>query len=596
MFTAKLKSLLSHIILFSMLITNLCYADSLDTQLSRDRIDSGDTFTVSFILKSTSNRTTPDFSPFEKDFQILSNNYGNSISIINGTMTTQSYWQLTLLPKRTGELLIPEIDFGNVKSAARKLTVSDISNSVVSNQQESSVFVEADVNNTSPYTQSQVVYTFKLFYQSQLENPVVEVPQTKDATFIQLGDGTQYETTIKGKPYVVIEKKFALFPHNAGKLVIPPARFRALSYDMNSNISYGPFSINEPKRLLLSTKAFKLNVKSIPEQFQGTTWLPAKNIALTEKWSDDSRVWEAGNPVTRTIAVQATGLRADQIPDLKIDKVDGMNVYVDPPKRSNNIQGDSLTGVLEQQITYIPNTSSSFTIPPIKLQWWDTRKNIATSTQLNAMTIQIKGKNTNTGSPSHSQTIKAISNTTPHQAPDTSASEKQTNAEIVSLPFYYSIWFWVAMLSFLIWFITIILLRIKKPTTKQAKFNPLKNDDIKLSYSHPEFSDANFKKACKNGDAASAKQLLLSWAKKIWSDEVLNLEKLSQIINDHSFSIIINDLEQAVYANHGNVWNGQDLLSSYEKLKKQHKFKTSHFTKNKMTSAAQQEPLPPLNP
>jgi len=56
-------------------------------------------------------------------------------------------------------------------------------------------------------------------YQSQLENPLVEIPQTKDVTFIQLGDGNQYETTVKGKPYIVIEKNLeqAIYANHVDK-------------------------------------------------------------------------------------------------------------------------------------------------------------------------------------------------------------------------------------------------------------------------------------------------------------------------------------------------------------------------------------------
>lgn len=596
MYMAKLKSLLCLVILFGALIANSSYADSLATQLSRNKIESGDTFTISYILKSNASRTTPDFSPLEKDFQILSNNYGNSISIVNGSMTTQSYWQLILLPKRTGELIIPEISFGNIKSEARKLLVSDVNNDVANDTQASPVFVEADVNNASPYTQSQVVYTFKLFYQSQLENPVIEIPQTKEATFIQLGDGSQYETTIKGKPYMVIEKKFAIFPHNPGKLIIPPAKFSALSYNINANISYGqPFSINAPKRLLLSTKAFKLNVKNIPAQYHGATWLPASNISLTERWSDNSLTWDAGNPVTRTIIVQATGLRADQIPDLIIDKIDGINVYVDPPKRSNHIQDNTVIGTLEQQITYIPNTPAALTIPSLKLAWWNTKTNSAASTQLNDIAIQVKGSNVNqnVATPPNSANQTPIIQSSNLHTP--AIPPAQPTGKPASPPFYSSIWFWLSMVSFFIWFITLILFSLKK----KIKVNQLQSaaiDSVKQIKSQPDFSDASFKHACETGDAASANQLLLSWAKKIWKDELLNLEELCDMINDQAFTILVKDLEHAVYANHIEKWNGRDLLLSYEHLKKHHRRKTSSVEKNKKANLNQKEPLPPLNP
>lgn len=572
-------------------ISSLSYADALDTQLSRDKIALGETLTLSFTLTSNASTPSPDFSALENDFRILGTNYGNTINMLNGAITTQSFWQLTLEPKKAGVIMIPEINFGQLKSAARKLVIEETRNPVMNTRQDDApVFVQAEVNTTTPYIQSQVLYTFKLFYQSPLDNPRVEIPQIKDATFVQLSDANYYQTIIKGKTFLVVEKNFAFFPQKSGTIVIPSSHFTALTYDANSNVTNNPFYMTTSKTLSLATQAFTLTVRNIPDSFSGSTWLPAKNISLTEKWSSHPDQWELGNPVTRTITVKAQGLRADQIPDLSIDKIAGMTIYVDPPKRSNSIQNNTMIGSLEQKITYLPNLSQSFTIPVLKLNWWNLQTNTNAIAQLNSLTVLMKGKIINT--------FSIPSNRTPNSTA-ISASNPTSNIpakiNVVSDPFYLSIWFWIAVFLLITWVITLWLIW-RKRSDKNKHVNSVSRQD-----KHPvdiaiELSDKNFEQACEKGDAAFAQQFLLFWAKKRWPETSLNLEKLRDSICDVNFKLALTHLEQAIYAKEVVSWDGHALLAAYQQWKKQGNNHPSSVINTKQTRGGQLDPLPPLNP
>lgn len=565
------------IILFIFLgICNLCHADTLNAQLSSEKIVFGDSVTLTFVLDSSSSNNNPNFSALEKDFHILSTNYGNSISMVNGSVSTKTFWRLTLEPRKAGAITIPEIDFGKVKSTAQKLIVEDTSAPIATGTGNAPAFVQAEISSTAPYIQSQVVYTFKLFYQSQLDNPKIEMPQIKDATFMQLGEGNQYQTTIKGDQYLVIEKSFAIFPQKPGDISIPPTYFRALTYDNNPNTMYDPFDVNTPKPLALATQTFTLAAQKIPTNYQGKTWLPAKNITLTEKWSTDAAQWEAGNPVTRTIIVVADGLRADQIPDLAIDKMADVNVYVDTPKRNNNLQSKSITGILEQKVTYIPNSSKSFTIPAIKLNWWNTEKNTNAISELNSKAVQVTGKINNIAS-------------TPIQSASTIVNPIQkpiaiSKPEIKTIPFYLSVWFWIAIFIFTLWIMTLWLFWNKR-SVKNIKTNNEKT---------AELNDKDFKHACEQGNAIAAQQFLLIWARNQWSDVPLNLEKLCEIVNDTSFKDALKNLEQAIYAKTVTPWNGNALFTAYQKMKKTKKHRLNFMRAKKKNSSS--ELLPPLHP
>jgi len=173
-------------------------------------------------------------------------------------------------------------------------------------------------------------------------------------------------------------------------MTILPMKFHALALDENATGYYDPFNFDQPKAVSVSTKDFNLTVRDVPANYQGGAWLPAKNISLTEQWGDNTGRWESGTPVTRTIKLEAQGLRADQLPDLVIDKINNVSVYVDRPNRNNDIRNDMVVGVYEQKVTYIPNGTQSFTIPPLKINWWNTQTNTNAVAQLQAMPVHVK--------------------------------------------------------------------------------------------------------------------------------------------------------------------------------------------------------------
>jgi hypothetical protein len=544
------------------------FADEVKTELSKDKIGMGDTFTLLFTINGRPSSATPDFNVLQKDFAILDTNYGNSVEMINGVTTVQTFWRLTLSPRQMGTLTIPAISFGDDKSLARQITVTDAAVATLSDVKEAPIFITAQVSNTKPYVQSQVLYTFKLYFQSQLENPRLEIPQVKDATMVQLADGSQYQTKVNGKDYMVVEKNIAIFPQKSGSIIVPAAFLRTMA-DVGSPVMRNdPFYMPSLQSLTFATKTLTLNVQKIPDTFQGTTWLPAKNITLTETWSTPSDQWEAGNPVTRTITLTAEGLRADQLPDLTLDKIGGVNMYIDPPQRSNDLKNNVVIGTLEQKVTYIPNLTQPFTLPAVKVNWWNLQTNTNAVAKLVAQTIQVAGKMTTTSShPANS----------PAAATVTTAKPK---ANITTDKFYLSVWFWISVFLLLSWLTSLWL---RKRPEKKAESAP------KAVSATPalEFDPKSFALACKQGNPVMAQQFLLAWAKKQWPATPMNLEKLRHLSNNAEFTIALENLAQVLYAKNVTAWQGQDLLTAFNALKKQ---------SEQLKPVTKLEPLPPLNP
>lgn len=595
----KSKVLFLFSLIFSLFycLLNLAYAELVDTTLSRDRIALGETVTVSFNLSNVKANKMPDFSVLKNDFRILGSNRSTEFNILNGVTHSQTLLQLTLEPKKTGELLIPEIDFGNAKSQPHKLQVSEAATTIRNDQQNSVAFVQAEVNTTSPYVQSQILYTFKLFYRSQLENPSLELPQIENATLSQVDDDKSYQTTINGERFLVLEKHFAIFPQKPGKLIIPPTRFRALQLDINSGFMNDPFFRSATtEAVTLATQSFTLDVQKIPSSFKGKIWLPAKNITLTEKWSSDPNRWEVGNPITRTITIEAQGLRADQIPDLPHESIPSVNIYTDPPHRSNAMQANAILGTWQQKITYIPNQQQSLTIPAIELNWWNTQTNSNAIAKLKPFFVEVQAKMTNAGSVPANSTLAMNVPDTVKQTKTLSQENPASPIQPAKIktdstkPFYSSIWFWISIFLFVIWLITLGWQR-KNKVAKGENLNVTKNfrSDMPLN-------DKSFSQACEQGDTALVQKFLLLWAKTQWQNPPRNLRKLREMISDDNFKKALADLEHALYANKMVCWKGDALLAAYKQAQKHKIHNPSILVEGELTQQRQQDPLPPLNP
>jgi len=546
------------VFLFCLISPLLVFASNIETKLSSDHVEQGDIFTLSFIQHHAANNgqqdaaavSHPDFSALEKDFKILSNNYGSSFQNLNGVMTAETFWQLSLSAKTSGKLVIPVIQFGNEKSLPGQITVSEkkIINDALPTP-TSPVFLQATIDHPSAYIQSQLIYTLKIFYKLPLQNTNIEMPQSDDLMFMDLGKDKSYETTLQGQRYAVVEKQLALFAKNSGAIEIPATHLTAVIYDNSQNFS-NPFMMATPQQISRDTHPINVTVIPIPPAFKSKAWLPATQLKLSERWSQDVAQWSQGEPITRTIVVDADGLRADQLPDINLPKLPNANVYVDAPKRENKIIDHHLVGHLEQTVTYILNTPRRYTIPAIQLRWWNVQTDTEDIAQLPALDVDVKGV----------LAMKA----TPITQPATESNSLPLPLPVMKQPSKFK------NLMIIVFIFLLLLLMIIYAVYKRKK-RPNKVAEKKAN--HVLLLEKEFLQACRRNDAKLALRYLLQLDFK---DETLLAEK--------------NKLQAYFYGNHSQPWQGEDLLRAYQAWRALKPSQAKTVDKPILNA------LPPLNP
>jgi len=237
-FSRAHKFLLLTIFMFFSMNIN---AALITTSIDRDPVNFGESFRLTF-ESSDSVDDDPDFSPLQKDFQIISNNVSSNMRIINGSISSSKKWQLVVLPNRPGTLRIPSISFGRDKSQAMTVTVAKGQGRKNNNRANQDVFLEVAVKPDQPYVQSQIVYTVRLYRSINTANASLTEPQISgvNAVIDKIGEDRNYELTVRGKRYAVVERNYAIYPQASGIMTISSLTFRGQP-SRGSFFSFDPF-------------------------------------------------------------------------------------------------------------------------------------------------------------------------------------------------------------------------------------------------------------------------------------------------------------------------------------------------------------------
>lgn len=502
----------------------------------------------------------PDFSPLEKNLTILGRSTSSSTQIINGKVSHSKKWILEVIADNAGTITIPSIHFGKDRTKPLKITVSSGNNNqnniAGGTDENDDIFIKTEISTVSPYVQAQIIYTVKLFRAVNTSNASLTEPEVKggQAVIQKLGDDINYETRHAGRSYAVVERRYAIFPQQSGKVTIEPVIFRGQTGRGGFFIDpFGP----PPKTVVSRSKSVELNVKPIPAAFTGDHWLPARNLNIQEQWSHDPSSIPAGEAVTRTLTLHADGLPASQLPGTSSDLSDDFKQYPDQPVLNENSDDKGLSGTREEKTAIVPLKSGDYVLPKISIPWWNTETDKPETAVLpERHIIIVPGSNTVTSTPSP-QNVPAINNATPETA-ISGANKKQILPAVVINS--ESHWKWISLLLGILWLITLLL------WWWFTFRNNSNNSNIKLSKqnaANPEFSQSSLKQACKSNDPIRAKQTLLVWGRMLWPENPpANLGALAKRCPE-DLSRQLMRLNEFLYGRRQAGWNGELLWTAF---------------------------------
>lgn len=527
----------------------------------------------SFTLEITSDADfdlQPDTSVLDKDFYVGNSSQLSNTTIINSQMQRSMTWTYVLMPKHAGALTIPPITLGKQQSEPIVVAVKEPEYAPPG---EAEVFVTSEVDFDDTYVQAQVLLTVKIYRSVATRQPSLRDPEVSGAeTLVELaGDDKSYESVINGTAYNVIERVYALYPQESGEIQISPARFEARVL-RNGRIT---------GRKVFQSDARTVTVKPIPPPPPGypdATWLPARELDLSEDWSRDPAKITAGEPVTRHVTTSVLGQLETQIPAIKPPATPGLNVYPDKPELTRRSEDRGIRGIRKDQYAIIGTTPGKVVLPALELPWWNVEEGKWEVAKLPERPIEVLPATTTAAPPRPA---------TPAEQPAPVTGESDTTppgqAPAQSRPAGEFLWQRISEGLGVLWLLTIVgwwwmsRQRAPRKVPRQTAPTPLHRQQAR----HLKTA----RKAALDGDAAAVRQSLLEWARLEWPDDAPRsvgalAARVSEPLADE-----LRRLSRLSYGPQPEPWDGAAMAKALRS-----------FSVTDTKTRPDNDPLPPLMP
>ena len=323
-----------------------------------------------------------DASALEREFDVVGRSSSRDVQILNGERRSTVTWVLEIAPREVGVFTVPAVTVGGVESELVTLTVTEAPRGAARD-----VFVEAVVDTRTPWVQSQVLLTLSVFRAIDIIDGSLGEPAGNGLDVRALGDDTRREEERDGRRYLVVERRFALFPQRSGRLVVEPI---ALTVSVPTDPTRVRGFFAPTRRLTRRTEAIALDVRPRPDASRGW-WLPASDVVLEEASRAGAAGGEVrvGEPLTRAVRLRASGVLDTQLPELATPDVDGLAIYADDPLRASDVGPDGIESTLTLSLAVIPERPGTFELPPVTLDWFDVEEGRARTASLPARTLTV---------------------------------------------------------------------------------------------------------------------------------------------------------------------------------------------------------------
>lgn len=522
---------------FACVLCGTLHAAEVRAWLDRNSMQLGETVTLNVEVSGDTRVPQPDFSALSQDFDLLGTQSSSSMNIVNGQTSTKLLWAVGLQPKRAGTLTIPALDVAGQKTSALTLNVQQGAASS-SAKAGDDVYIEVSADPRAPYVQQQIRLTVKLYFALNFSDGGLEDPQGDGLVVHKLGQDTYYAADVGGRRYRVWERRYAVVPEKSGNLTVPSIAFRGHAIDpadVNSFFSRG-------RAVTARSEAISFDVRPRPAASGTEAWLPARSITLTADGIADHASARVGEPLTLTLHLRAQGLGFEQLPDLKLPKVDGADIYPDKSSTQNHDDGEWLYGERERKFAIVPNRPGPLVLPAVSLGWWDTAHDRAANAEAPSLTLDVQPvAGTPTGSAS---AINPASTPTPPVQQETKTGRTGSVAEASAGDPQAARWRTIAIAALLLWVVTVLagggwwLARRRRgqALTPAPSANGASQSALR----------AAFLSAARQADWPGSARALLAWARHS-KPQVRNLGELAQLISDSSQAAAVRALDRACY-------------------------------------------------
>jgi hypothetical protein len=352
---------------------------AIQAEVDRTALTTDETLLLTVTLHSSSLLDAPRPSlPVLTGFNVVGSSSSSQISIVNGDVTSVVVYSYRLQPYETGDLEIEPISvtIGGQTHSTEPITVHVSQGTgapapapAPSSRQPASppattsmelagqdLFVEAAVDNPTPYVGQQVVYTFRFYEASNLwGQPGYEAPTFTGFWSEPQRDQQEYQVQAAGRIYRVTEVRTILFPSVVGPVTIDPARL---------TIPGGLFRAGQT----LQTKPVELNVQPLPpgapSGFDGA--VGQFNLTATV----EPTLGKVDEPLTWQVTLSGRG-NVSIAPDPVWPEIDGWRSFESQATVHSEIRDGQVVGSRTYERLLVPSLEGESVIPSLEYVYFD---------------------------------------------------------------------------------------------------------------------------------------------------------------------------------------------------------------------------------
>jgi hypothetical protein len=264
--------------------------------------------------------------------------------------------------------------------------------------------------------------------------------------------------------------------------------------------------------------------------------------------------------------MHAVGLTGSQLPDLAkfIELPAGLKEYPDEAKLKTVPQGTDVVGSRDQSVALIADQPGRFSIPPLRLRWWDTQGGRSREITVPGRAVEVLPARNPVATQPFEAPIRsrAVSATGERLDPEHAPVPPKTAAPVGRADVGLR-WRLAVAAGFLLWLATLgaWLFWIYRKRTAARK----EQANIDIVGPRAGKARAAFREACRKNDARAARHCLLAWVEAARPGmRPAGLNALARATDQPSLSLLLRELDRACYV--GGQWFGDALTDALKEL------------------------------
>ncbi len=527
------------------MVISVAQAAPVSAKLDRGSAVVGETVTLILQTSDTDQSLDTDLSALQADFDVLNRRSETQMSFVNGRQTASVRLVVTIEPKRAGNLIIPALNFPGATSTPLLLKVAQAP--ALAPGDAEPVFIEVTVQpDTGPYyVLSQISLMVRIFYQANLTEAAINPPSPEQAS-VRLLDEVPYQSDRNGKRYRVLERRYAIFPERSGTLTIPAMQLSGRLVEKPSDRLWQPTV--RGRRVKVESEPLMLEISPRPAGFTGDFWLPARQITISQQISDSEKL-HVGEPVTRTVIVDAVGLEENMLEEPVWPEVPATRIYPDQPQGISRDDGEWVLGHKEFRYAVVPENAGELLLPEIRLDWWDTVANKQRTAVLPEYSVSVLP----------SELVQSAIVLPPAVDVTPEVSMGASTGSLVSAA-TATLWKAATGVFAFLWLLTLFFYFRRRPASTMPSGSGTSNslDEKELL--------KKLQQACQKGDASTARKDLSQWIRNYAPENKRgSMRYFGMSCGEPALQTAIAELDTHGFADSGtSTWKGDVLWSTFK--------------------------------